>query len=630
MKSMTLRALAGLGTAIVAPLLLSDYRSGQLSLFCCLAVLAVSLDLVWGYTGILSLGQLLPFGTAAYTTALITTEHPSLSPASLAVSVALGAGISAAVGAAAFSRRLSPVVVGLLTLMLSLTFEQIAEQWRNVTGGFNGVTGVPRIEVLGAELSDSAQDWLITLLCAVAVAAVGILVRRPIGAVLIGVRDNERRMEAFGYHTVAIKIWVFTLGGAVAAFAGVLYAHRTGFVSPGVFGFTMATNMVLWTLIGGRATIIGPVVGTLLINFATAALSAAWLQYWVLLTGAMLVLATAFVPDGLVPTALRLAGRPSRRPSNPQFAPTRTSGHDDPATSQGAQGERYPSRGRSTDATGRADAVFDASRSATDAHNELVDATGRADAVFDASGVSKSFGDFEVLSDVTLTMRSPELLCLIGPNGAGKSTLLDILCGSQSCEAGSLSILGEDLSGQSAVRFARRGVARKFQIPEVIGSLSVAENIAVAAWSRTRRSPWRLCISPWQAELPEGTRHILEHTGLNARATEPARALSHGHKQWLETAMALAGECRLLLLDEPTAGMTVTESLQAADLLRRLHSSLRLPVVVVEHDMGFIRAVADRVSVLARGTLISDGAVADVEASPEVRAVYLGNQSAGQ
>ena len=143
------RSVLGLLAALVAPLMLSDYRAGQLSLFCCLALLAVSLDLVWGYTGILSLGQLLPFGTAAYTTAVIATRHPDLSPASLVVSVAAGAAVSGAVGSVAFSRRSSPVVIGLLTLMLSLTFEQIAQQWRAVTGGFNGVTGVPRIEFFG-------------------------------------------------------------------------------------------------------------------------------------------------------------------------------------------------------------------------------------------------------------------------------------------------------------------------------------------------------------------------------------------------------------------------------------------------------------------------------------------------
>ena len=458
-------------------------------------------------------------------------------------------------------------------------------------------------------LSDRAQDSLIVFLCVAAVSGIGILVRRPVGAVLIGVRDNERRMEASGYHTIAIKIWVFTLGGAVAAFAGALYAHRTGFVSPGIFGFTMATNAVLWTLIGGRATIIGPVTGTLLINFATAALSAAWLQYWVLATGVILVLATVFVPDGLVPTALRLAGRPARRPSNPQFLPATTVGSGSEGTLEGDD---------------RATPSFSGASVADTATDRLEE----GDEVLDARGISKRFGLFEVLDDVAFTMRSPELRCLIGPNGAGKTTLLDVLCGAQSCDNGSLRVFGEDLTGRPAIRFARHGVARKFQVPEVIGSLSVAENVAVAALSRTRSSPWRLCSSPWMAELSEGASHILEHTGLSAHSTTPADELSHGHKQWLEMAMALAGECRVLMLDEPTAGMTVAESLEVAELLRRLHTSLGLPMVVVEHDMAFIRAFADRVTVLARGAVIADGLVSEVESSAQVRAVYLGEPSA--
>lgn len=266
---------------------LGDFRAGQLSLFLSLAVLAVSLDLVWGYAGILSLGQLLPFGVAAYATARLAAAAPSLSLPALLLATLIGAAVAAGVGVAAFRRRPTPVVIGLLTLVLSLTLEQVAEQWRDVTGGFNGLTDVPRITAFGSEWSDSAQDLFISVLAVLVVVAVGLLVRRPIGAVLIGVRDNERRMEALGYDTVALKVWVFTVGGAVAGLAGALYVHRTGFVSPQIFGFALATNVVLWTLVGGRGTIIGPVIGSLVINFATATLADVWLQYWTLATGAI-------------------------------------------------------------------------------------------------------------------------------------------------------------------------------------------------------------------------------------------------------------------------------------------------------------------------------------------------------
>jgi len=565
-----------LGAAAIASLYLGDFRAGQLSLFLSLAVLAVSLGLVWGYAGILSLGQLLPFGVAAYLTARITTAHPSLSVAALAASAAAGATISAIVAVIAFRRRLALVVVGLLTLMLSLTFEQIAQQWRDVTGGFNGLTNVPRLGAFGSTLSETWQNFTITIAAVVIIAGVVLLLSRPIGAVLVGIRDNERRVEALGYNTVGIKIWVFSVGGALAGVAGALYVHRTGFVSPGIFGFTLATNVVLWTLIGGRGVVVGPVVGTLLINFASAALADVWLQYWVLATGVIFVAAVMFVPDGLVPSILRVAGRATRRRRLPQIR-ERTEGP--PAKPN--------------------------------------------DAVMEAAAIDKSFGSFNALEGVSLAIDAAELRCLIGPNGAGKSTLLDILSGQQQHQGGAVALFGEDYTGHPAWEFARRGVSRKFQAPQIIQSLSVAENIALAAWS-ARPSPWGLTRAAWVADVSTGALQVLDSTGLADRHATPAGDLSHGEKQWLEIAMALAGTCRVLLLDEPTAGMTAAESIQVAALLRELHTRFSLPILIVEHDMAFIRAVADRVTVLARGRLLADGTVAEIEANRDVRAVYLG------
>ena len=581
-RALTVGAVSAVGATAMSAAL-GGFRAGQLSLFLIFAVLAVSLDFVWGYTGILSLGQLLPFGIAAYTAAKIATAAPSLSVPALIVAAIVGAAIAAGVGVAMLRRRPTAVVVGLLTLVLSLTLEQIAKQWREVTGGFNGLTGVPRIGAFGTQLPDAAQDIGISVLALGAITVVGVLVSRPIGAVLIGIRSNERRMEALGYDTVRIKIWAFTVGGAVAGFAGALYVHRTSFVSPQIFGFALATNVVLWTLVGGRGTIVGPVIGALTINFASATLADVWLQYWTLATGVIFVVVVVVMPDGLVPSLQRLFRLPTGRRRQPRLIPA----------------DRY---------------AFTTSPAV------------RRASIFEAVDVEKNFGFFRLLDGVTLTMDEPELRCLIGPNGAGKSTLLDILGGQQGCQAGTVHVLGQECTGRRPWEFARHGVSRKFQSPQLIDDLSVAANVAVAAWG-TRSSPWSLVRRSSDAHIPPAALEILERTGLDERLETPAGQLSHGDKQWLEIAMAVAGECRLLLLDEPTAGMTVAESLDAAALLRELHSEHRLPIVIVEHDMAFIRAVADRVTVLARGAVLADGTVAEVESNPDVRAIYSGVDS---
>jgi len=573
----TLVAVVGIGVVLVVNPLFGTFRGGQLSLFLVLSLITVSLDLVWGFTGILSLGQSIPFGIAAYLSAKITLAAPELGLIAVAVGIVSGAIVAFAIAQAAFLRRLSPIVIGLLTLMLPLTIEAIVRQLRNFTGGFNGLSGIPRIYIGGYELTDATQDVVISIAVVLTIVAVMALVRRPLGAVLIGIRDNERRMAAFGYDTIALKIWIFTLAGGIAGLAGALYAPRTGFVSPGLFGFVFATNLVLWTLIGGRGTIVGPVIGTLLINFATAALADMWLETWVLATGIILVMAVMFVPEGLIPAVQRLRGRPARTAAIP---------------------------------------ALNVGRSAGRPH--------RNGDILAVSGLSLAYGLFTAIDDLSVTMAEPQLQCVIGPNGAGKTTLLDSLCGQQRPTAGSIHLFGLDMTGRRPWEFARHGVSRKFQTPEVFVALTVAENLAVASWGTTA-SFWSLITQRWDATISPGSDDILRRSGLSEQTGRRAETLSHGEKQWLEIAMAMAGDCRLLLLDEPTAGLTAPESQEAAALLRELHDQYHLPVVIVEHDMAFIRSVADRVTVLARGALLADGTVSAMEAHPDVRALYLGD-----
>ena len=529
---------AAAAAAAAASLTLGEFRAGQLSLFLTLAVLAVSLDLVWGYSGILSLGQLLPFGIAAYTTARVATAAPSLSLPGLLLAAAVGAAVAYGVGIAAFRRRPTPVVVGLLTLVLSLTLEQIAKQWRDVTGGFNGLTDVPRITVFGSELPDRAQDLFISVVAVAVITAVGLLVTRPVGAVLIGIRDNERRTEALGYDTVAVKVWIFTIGGAVAGLAGALYVHRTGFVSPQIFGFTLATNRCAVDArrrarndhrarhrLTGDQLRLGHPRGCLV-----AVLDA---RHWGDLRrggGARSRRAcpqrAAYRPAGppgaagapnswqLSPTRpLATAMRSSTplltamRSSRPLLTAMRSS---TPLLTAMRSSRPLLTAMRSSTPLLTANAIFEA---ATDG-NAIFEAATDGNAIFEAAGVAKSFGFFRVLDGVNLAMDEPELRCLIGPNGAGKSTLLDILCGQQGCQDGSIAMLGRDCKGLRAWEFARHGVSRKFQSPQIIGSLSVAENIAVAAWG-VAPSPWRLTRRGWEASVPQVSLRILERTGLD-------------------------------------------------------------------------------------------------------------------
>lgn len=233
-----------------------------------------------------------------------------------------------------------------------------------------------------------------------------------------------------------------------------------------------------------------------------------------------------------------------------------------------------------------------------------------SDVLLQAENVGIRFGGLQALEALNLTVRDKELCCIIGPNGAGKSTFLNVLTGTLRPTSGSVRFLGHDITGLPLHRIARLGIARKFQIPSVFPSLSVEDNLKVARWGAP--SPVR----------PVGD--LLELVALGNRAATLAGELAHGQKQWLEIGMALAIEPKLLLLDEPTAGMTPQETLATAEMLLRLKGEFS--IVAVEHDIRFVRALNCETLVLHQGRRLRSGPFHDIETDEMVRDVYLGRR----
>lgn len=230
------------------------------------------------------------------------------------------------------------------------------------------------------------------------------------------------------------------------------------------------------------------------------------------------------------------------------------------------------------------------------------------------------FGGLKAINDLSFDIRRGELLCLLGPNGAGKSTTLDLICGKTKATSGRIAFEGEDISGLIEYRRARRGIGRKFQVPSVFKELTVLENIEVA--QSMRPGIWA-ALQVFRTPLAGDTREILDLVGLLEMVDVRAGNLSHGQTQWLEIAMLLAQKAKLILMDEPTAGMTIQETLKTAEIFNRLKGEHTL--IVVEHDMQFVRQVAERVIVMNRGSLLAEGTISEIEADPRVKSVYLGH-----
>jgi ABC-type uncharacterized transport system ATPase subunit len=233
-----------------------------------------------------------------------------------------------------------------------------------------------------------------------------------------------------------------------------------------------------------------------------------------------------------------------------------------------------------------------------------------AEPILVVEGLTKYFGGLRALH-LHLTVDDGELRCLIGPNGAGKSTFFKLLTGSLRPSSGSIRFRGRDITGWDAFRVARLGISIKFQVASVFEELSVLENLCTAA--------------EFRYGYREGRRRavgVLEAFGLQERGADRAAWLSHGEKQWLEMGMASIAEPVLVLLDEPTAGMTMDEVRKTSTLLKRLNETAT--VIVVEHDMAFIRMIARRVTVMHQGEVFAEGSMEEIEANEQVRDIYLG------
>jgi urea transport system ATP-binding protein len=242
--------------------------------------------------------------------------------------------------------------------------------------------------------------------------------------------------------------------------------------------------------------------------------------------------------------------------------------------------------------------------------------------ILELKDVSKKFGDYKALNKFSLSVKKGELRCLLGPNGAGKTTCIDLITGRQKVSSGQVLFKGRDITRAHEHTIVRHGIGRKFQVPAVFQDLSVLDNFEVA---RGRgRDPFG---NMWLFGRPKGDSRfdeVVELTGLKNRLNVAAGLLSHGETQWLEIGMVLMQEPDLLLMDEPTAGMTERETEKTSEIFNRLKGDHTL--IVVEHDMSFVRQIADVITVMHMGSLLAEGTIKEIEENPLVREVYLGTE----
>jgi ABC-type branched-subunit amino acid transport system ATPase component len=416
------------------------------------------------------------------------------------------------------------------------------------------------------------------------------------GRAFLAVKGSDVAAESLGLSAYYVRIIAFTVSAGFAGVAGGLFAHLNGYISPDSFGLQTSILFLLALLFGGEGRVAGPLLGSIVLTVLPEFLTALT-DYRLILYGGLLMVSIYWLPQGLVGALTRW--------------------RDEGQGSRGA-GER---ESRGGEAQGRGGEETKRRRG--------VGAQGSGEVLLTVEGASLAFGGVAALVEVSLEIPTSGIQAVIGPNGAGKTTLLNALSGFYTPDTGSIRLNGTPVAGRPPYVIARLGVSRTFQTAQVFGELTVLENVAVGtAGPRLGSVLAALAGAPWARRADEAIRRramdLLAAGGLSEWASRPADVLPAGLRRRLEIVRALATAPRLLLLDEPAAGLSPSEIAELDAYLIRLKTADGPSVVLVEHHMDLVMAVSEHITVLDYGRVIASGTPDAVRANPAVIEAYLG------
>ena len=549
-------------------------------------LVAIGLVLLTGVAGLTSFGQAAFVGIGAYTAAYLTLTY-GVSPW-LTVWAGLALTFLAALILGWITLRMSGHYLPLATIAWGLSLFYLLGNIEAL-GKYDGLLGVPAIRLIGWGLNTGRSFYYLlwTLVVLASVAALNLLDSR-VGRALRAVKGGTTMAEAMGVDTSRTKVTAFVLAAILASVSGWLFAHFQRTVNPSPFGLKMGIEYLFMAVIGGVGYVWGALVGAGVVKILEDQLQV-WLprllggsgNYEIIVFGIVLVLVLQYARDGIWASVdLRL-----------------------------------PRRRRKVDWTD-AHALPERARPA------------RGEVVLDVQAVRKEFGGLVAVNDVSFQVRSGEILGLIGPNGAGKSTTFNLVSGVLPVSRGEVRLLGQRIDGLPSRDIARRGVSRTFQHVKMISNMTVLENVALGAHLRGSRGTLAAILRLDRNEERRLIREAatqLERIGMRDQMHELAGSLALGPQRLMEIARALCADPTLLLLDEPAAGLRLKEKEALANVLRQLRSE-GLSILLVEHDMDLVMGLVDRIVVMEFGTKLIEGSPEEIQASPEVRAAYLGTE----
>jgi branched-chain amino acid transport system permease protein len=550
------------------------------------ALVVIGLVLLTGIAGLTSFGQAAFVGLGAYTAAYLTLTY-GMSPW-LTVWFGLAFTALAALILGWVTLRMSGHYLPLATIAWGLSLYYLLGNI-DALGKYDGLLGIPAIRFFGIELNTGRTFfyllWIIVVLAAIAVTH---LLDSRTGRALRAVKGGSTMAEAMGVNTFRAKVTAFVIAALLASVSGWLFAHFQRTVNPSPFGLKMGIEYLFMAVIGGVGHVWGALVGAGIVKILEDQLQV-WLpkllggsgNYEIIVFGVVLILVLQYARDGIWAFVEARLPRLQRK----------VDWADAPML---AERERPP-------------------------HGEVVLAVDK---------VRKEFGGLVAVNDVSFSVRAGEILGLIGPNGAGKSTTFNLVTGVLPTTRGEVRLMGRRIDGLASRVIAGRGVSRTFQHVKMIAGMTVLENVALGAHLRGTCGVAAAMLRLDRAEerqLFKEAEKQLRRIGMEASMHELAGNLALGPQRLMEIARALCADPTLLLLDEPAAGLRLKDKQALAATLRQLRGE-GLSILIVEHDMDLVMGLVDRVVVMEFGTKLIEGTPEEVQASPAVRAAYLGTE----
>jgi len=590
-------------TIIFPKILDSNYWLNLINLAISYSVACIGLNIVLGYAGQLSLAQAGFWGLGAYTSAILTTQFGVPVWIGLIASFIVAGLFGILLGIPTL--KLTGHYLAMATIGFGIILQLILINTIWLTKGSDGIPNIPSPSFFSFELKHPNTFFYVAIFILILLTLIAIRIKNSrIGRSFMAIRENEMAAETMGVDSTYYKIMAFALSAGYAGIGGWMFAHSCShYISPDTFSFGQSVLLLSMAVVGGIGSAIGAIIGATLLTLVPEFFR--FLKdYYLMFYAACIVLIMIFMPGGITDLIINLL-----------FIQKKVKWWLSDATAKESK----------TETTSKLNKSFD-----NKIFGSINSCSGSEEILLKIEGLTKRFGGLVAVENVNITIRRGKIQALIGPNGSGKTTTLNMLSGLYFPTSGTINLDGINIAGKKPHAITSLGIARTFQNIRLFGELSVIENVLIGQHyhfkSGLLSSILRLPAQKDEEEKMHGkSLEILEFVGLKGKEFHLAKSLPYGQQRMLELARALASRPKLLLLDEPAAGLNTAETEILVDLLSQI-CKRGITILLVEHDMNLVMTVSDHITVLNFGRKIAEGSCEMIENNQEVIDAYLGRE----